>query len=122
MSRLVKLFKVCGWGCIVGCWSLGSMAAPQARVEVGGIGGSGCSKEEAPVVVLEDGTKPTTSDIVIRSLCRFIPFEAFSFLGDEGRGWHDSLSDTYVVDVEKLNAIKKAKTDIDLIGVKDEHI
>ena len=32
-----------------------------------------------------------------RTLCRFIPFEAFSFLGMQARGWHDSIPNTYVV-------------------------
>ena len=36
-----------------------------------------------------------------RSLCRLIPFDAFSLLMSEDsvrRGWHDSLSKTYVID------------------------
>ena len=32
---------------------------------------------------------------MLRTLCRFIPFEAFSCLAE--RGWHDTLSKTYVV-------------------------
>lgn len=32
--------------------------------------------------------------ILIRSFCRFIPFEAFSFLGN--KGWHDTISKTKV--------------------------
>jgi len=68
------------------------------------------------VVVLEDGSKPKSSDIFIRSLCRYIPFEALSFLGDEGRGWHDSISDTYVVDEAKFKAQKTTETELDLIG------
>jgi uncharacterized RDD family membrane protein YckC len=47
------------------------------------------------VVVDGNGEKPSFGAIFKRSLCRLIPFEAFSFLG--GRGWHDSFSDTYVV-------------------------
>jgi len=50
-------------------------------------------------VVDEDGNPPDFGTIVIRSLCRFIPFEPFSFLGDEGKGWHDKLSKTRVVNV-----------------------
>jgi uncharacterized RDD family membrane protein YckC len=67
-------------------------------------------------VVLKDGSKPKVSDIILRSLCRLIPFDALSFLGSEGRGWHDSVSDTYVVDVKKFNAKRDAKHDIDRIG------
>ncbi|MEW6467734.1 MAG: RDD family protein [Bacteroidota bacterium] len=48
-------------------------------------------------VVAEDGTKPGTGKIIGRTLCRAIPFDAFSFLFGE-RGWHDSISGTYVVD------------------------
>jgi len=33
----------------------------------------------------------------IRTICRFIPFEPFSFLGDKAEGWHDSLSKTKVI-------------------------
>ena len=52
------------------------------------------------IVVTEDGKKPEFSTILLRSLCRFIPFEAFSFLGD-GKGWHDKLSKTRVVYMPK---------------------
>lgn len=51
-------------------------------------------------VVNEQGSKPRWSQVVGRSLARFIPFEAFSVLfsnENERRGWHDSLSKTYVV-------------------------
>ena len=47
------------------------------------------------VVIMEDGSKPPFGKIVVRTLCRFIPFEPFSFFGE--RGWHDSISDTRVV-------------------------
>ena len=47
------------------------------------------------VVVMEDGSKPPFGKVVIRTLCRCIPFEPFSFFGD--RGWHDGISDTRVV-------------------------
>jgi uncharacterized RDD family membrane protein YckC len=45
-----------------------------------------------------DGKKPTFTNIMVRNLCRFIPFEAFSFLGK--KGWHDQLSKTIVVDAK----------------------
>jgi uncharacterized RDD family membrane protein YckC len=47
------------------------------------------------VVVAESGTKPGIKQVVGRTLCRFIPFEALSFFGE--RGWHDSISKTHVV-------------------------
>ena len=49
-------------------------------------------------VVNKDFSKPMFLDIFVRSVCRLIPFEQFSFLGEEYRGWHDSISDTYVVE------------------------
>ncbi|WP_460220127.1 RDD family protein [Psychroserpens sp. MEBiC05023] len=67
-------------------------------------------------VVLYDGSKPTFNDILIRSLSRLIPFEAFSFFGDDGKGWHDSISKTYVVDIAKFEAKKQTFEDLDDIG------
>ena len=54
------------------------------------------------VVVRSDGSKPTIKMIFIRTLSRFIIFEALSYLGEISRGWHDSLSGTYVVRKKKL--------------------
>ena len=48
-------------------------------------------------VVDERGEKPDFKTIVIRTLCRFIPFEAFSFLFAEPSGWHDTFSKTKVI-------------------------
>lgn len=48
-------------------------------------------------VVTEDGQKPSFADIAVRTLCRCIPFEPFSFFGSGTGGWHDSLSKTRVV-------------------------
>ena len=47
-------------------------------------------------VLAVDGKKPAFAAIVVRNLCRFIPFEAFSFLGE--KGWHDQFSNTIVVE------------------------
>jgi uncharacterized RDD family membrane protein YckC len=49
-------------------------------------------------VVTENGEKPNFKTILMRILCRFVPFEAFSFLG-EGTGWHGKWSKTIVVNV-----------------------
>lgn len=51
-------------------------------------------------VVTEDGEKPSLKAILIRSLCRYIPFDAFSFLGSDANGWHDSISKTKVVEID----------------------
>lgn len=54
------------------------------------------------IVVSEDGGRPTFGQILGRTAARFIPFEAFSFIGsNEPRGWHDSLSGTRVMKVPK---------------------
>ncbi|MCK6544835.1 RDD family protein [Myxococcota bacterium] len=47
-------------------------------------------------VVDEHGQRPTMGAVFIRSLCRYVPFEPFSFLNDD-RGWHDEWSHTRVV-------------------------
>ncbi|MBC7796825.1 MAG: RDD family protein [Pyrinomonadaceae bacterium] len=48
-------------------------------------------------VVMQDGSKPDLGAIIARTVIRFIPFEAFSFLGSEPSGWHDRWSKTQVV-------------------------
>ncbi len=48
-------------------------------------------------VVTEIGEKPNFKMIVIRSFCRFIPLEAFSFFFNDGSGWHDTISSTKVI-------------------------
>lgn len=49
------------------------------------------------IVVNESGGSPSWGQVILRSLGRFIPFEAFSFLGSNPRGWHDRMGKTYVV-------------------------
>lgn len=44
------------------------------------------------------GGKPTFGAILGRSISRFVPFEAFSFLGNPDEGWHDKWSGTMVVE------------------------
>ncbi|KDN56745.1 RDD family protein [Flavobacterium seoulense] len=58
------------------------------------------------VVVNANGLKPSKKSIFIRTCCRFIPFEAFTFLYGP-KGWHDAFSRTYVVKRREL--IKKRK-------------
>jgi len=47
-------------------------------------------------VVDMDGEWPGAKKLLIRNLCRLIPFDNFSFLFG-AFGWHDSLSGTMVV-------------------------
>lgn len=46
-------------------------------------------------LVSSKAEKPSASSVLIRTICRNIPFNPFSFLWYTG--WHDSLSQTYVV-------------------------
>lgn len=48
-------------------------------------------------VVDANGNPPGFGRAFLRSLCRFIPFEPFSFLGSDARGWHDSITKTWVI-------------------------
>lgn len=54
------------------------------------------------IVVLADGSKPKPIDILGRTLIRVIPFEYFTFLRGRKPGWHDELSKTFVVKIDKL--------------------
>jgi uncharacterized RDD family membrane protein YckC len=47
------------------------------------------------VVVNESGQKPAIGTMLKRAFCRLIPVDGLSFLFSD-RGWHDSLSGTYV--------------------------
>ncbi|WP_269234551.1 RDD family protein [Flavobacterium flavigenum] len=69
------------------------------------------------VVVDENGVKPSFGVILKRTLCRFIPFDVFSFLGS--RGWHDSISETYVVNKKDLENEVKLFHEFNLIGNKE---
>jgi len=52
-------------------------------------------------VVDDQGAQPGVSSILRRSLSRLVPFDAFSFLGNYARGWHDKWSNTWVIDEKK---------------------
>ena len=55
------------------------------------------------IVVTKEGLKPGRRIILLRTLCRFIPVEAITFLGTNVRGLHDFFSDTYVVRKHEFN-------------------
>ncbi len=59
------------------------------------------------IVVDENGEKPNYETIMVRSLCRLIPFNALSIIGIPARTWHDSISKTYVVDKKSLEEMKR---------------
>lgn len=71
-------------------------------------------------VVMITGENPTFKAILMRSFCRLIPFDALSFLGTNGKGWHDSISDTYVVDVAKFKARQISELELNQIGIPIE--
>lgn len=54
------------------------------------------------------GNKPSTKAIVVRTLCRAIPFEILSFLPSDS-GWHDSFSGTKVVLVRDLERVRNSQ-------------
>ena len=64
------------------------------------------------VVVDKEGNKPTLKAIVGRSFSRIVPFEAFSFLGSEATGWHDTWSKTRVVKKSSLKNNFSSDSDI----------
>lgn len=71
------------------------------------------------IVVDNEGNKPSMETLVKRSFCRAIPFNALSFLGEKSRGWHDSISETYVVNKKELEIEKQNYFDLDAIGRED---
>lgn len=68
------------------------------------------------IVVTENGEKPEIGLIIKRSFCRLIPFNALSFLGSDAKGWHDSISKTYVVDIKKFEDQKLAHFNFHSLG------
>ncbi len=72
------------------------------------------------IVVDVSGNKPSSFDILKRSLLRLIPFEYLSFLGHRARGWHDQYSDTYVVYRKKLEAEKSTFEDLQSLGLQPD--
>lgn len=48
-------------------------------------------------VVTRTGGKPTFSQVLIRTVVRWVPFEPLSFLWGDNTGWHDDWSKTLVV-------------------------
>lgn len=68
------------------------------------------------ILVDENGNKVRPETVLKRTFCRLIPFEHFSFLGASGRGWHDTISDTYVVKELLLEQAKRQFYEFEEIG------
>ena len=61
-----------------------------------GLGGATLGKLICGYTVIdEQANKVSFGKAMLRTICRYIPFEAFSCFAE--RGWHDTLSKTYVV-------------------------
>jgi uncharacterized RDD family membrane protein YckC len=54
--------------------------------------------------VNQDGTPISSKTAFLRSLSRLVPLEAFSALGSPSFPWHDSWTNTYVID-ENLSSL-----------------
>lgn len=50
------------------------------------------------VLANEQGKRPSFGELLGRTFCRLIPFDPLSFFARSRRGWHDTISDTYVTD------------------------
>jgi uncharacterized RDD family membrane protein YckC len=74
------------------------------------------------IVVDIYGNQPKKSDILKRSFARYIPFDAISFLGTIPRGWHDTMSDTYVVEEKTLNLAKTSFENLEMLGKNEEEM
>lgn len=48
--------------------------------------------------VMETNERMDLGTTMLRSIIRFVPFEAFSFLGQNPSGWHDRWSKTKVIE------------------------
>ena len=74
------------------------------------------------VVINQYAEPPSFTVVFIRTVTRFIPFEIFSCFS--GRGWHDKLSNTYVVTKDEANKLKRLleEKNEDLYISEDQHI
>ncbi|MFA0961553.1 RDD family protein [Roseivirga sp. BDSF3-8] len=71
------------------------------------------------IVVDENGEKLSTGKVIIRSLVRLVPFEAFSHFSDSRRSWHDKAGNSYVIskfDHEKIQKLKEEMKDNRLVN------
>jgi uncharacterized RDD family membrane protein YckC len=58
------------------------------------------------VVINNRAQDPAAGKIALRTICRLIPFEAFSCLSEKG-GWHDRFSGTYVVSKDERTKLQR---------------
>lgn len=72
------------------------------------------------IVVMEDGSKPSSRTIWKRTFCRLIPFEPLSCLSS--RGWHDTIPDVYVVKRTEFEKARELFFAFEEIGETNEKI
>ncbi|MCS3871308.1 putative RDD family membrane protein YckC [Chryseobacterium ginsenosidimutans] len=68
-------------------------------------------------VIMTDGQLPTFENYFLRNISRLVPFDGLSFLGENG--WHDSWSDTRVINTKNYETERQAKSEIESIGAKE---
>ncbi|MDQ0592875.1 putative RDD family membrane protein YckC [Chryseobacterium ginsenosidimutans] len=68
-------------------------------------------------VISTDGTEPSFQDYFLRNISRIVPFDTLSFFGENG--WHDSWSDTRVINIKNYKTETQSKSEIESIGAKE---
>jgi len=68
------------------------------------------------IVISKGSNELNATQVVYRTLSRIIPFEPFSFFGNDPIGWHDSNANTLVVDVKKYNSEIQMRKSFEEIG------
>lgn len=68
-------------------------------------------------VIGSDGANPSFQEYLIRTVSRIVPFDGLSFFGFDG--WHDSWSDTRVINIKNYEAERQTKSDIEDLGKKE---
>ncbi len=64
------------------------------------------------LVIDEYGNKPGLKNIMLRSVCRLVPFEFVSCYGDKySYGWHDRWSETWVVTEKELEELRRLQAE-----------
>ncbi len=83
-----------------------------------GLGGATLGKLICGYTVIDEhANKVSFPKALLRTVCRYIPFEAFSCFAE--RGWHDTLSKTYVVKRSEKAELQKL---LGSFSVKEEDI
>ena len=69
-------------------------------------------------VIMIDGTKPTVGNFFLRNIIRgIILVDQLSFFGENG--FHDSWSETRVINIKNYESERQAKDDINSLGTKE---